>query len=402
MAKSISIIKLPGLIDVHVHLREPGATHKEDFESGSKAAIAGGYTQILDMPNNVLPTITKRALSTKIKLAQKRIWCDVGFNFGATATSSRYFQKIYKKVFGLKIYMNQTTGPLFRASENSRLQTGDEQESAKRRKREPRPLGRGNLLVEKYKDRELIFKSWDSSLPIMVHAQEDTVLVAIKLAKKYKKSLHVCHITYDQIRHIEKARKDGLDITCEVTPHHLFLNKNDIRKLGPLGMMKPPLLVKRDQQKLWAKLDKIDMISTDHAPHTLREKYDQALPKFGVPGLETTLPLMLTAIAKGLLTTRRLIEMTSTNPRRIFKLPNQPDTFVLIDFSKTYKIGDQKLFTKCAWTPFANLEGRGEIKKVVVRGKTVFKSGQFLGKPSGRVFYPSLSTYQRTTASSRG
>lgn len=354
MAKITSIIKLPPLVDVHVHLREPGGTQKEDFASGTQAAIAGGYTQILDMPNNTLPTITPKALDQKIKLARKRIWCDLGFNFGATAKSTHNFNKIAKIAFGLKIYMNHTTGP---------------------------------LLVEKNKDRDLVFKSWTSPLPIMVHAEGDTVLAAIKLAKKYKKSLHICHITYDQIRYIEKARKDSLNITCEVTPHHLFLNKNDVKKLGPLGIMKPALLSKRDQQNLWNKLDRIDMISTDHAPHTLEEKRSHPVP-FGVPGLETTLPLMLTAVASGMITTKRVVEMTSTNPRKIFKLPDQLDTFVLVDFSKTYKIKDKKLFTKCAWTPFADLEGRGEIKRVVLRGKTVFEDGRFLGKPLGQVMYP--------------
>src|SRR3989344_7066137 len=110
--KNNSFLKLPGLTDVHVHLREPGATHKEDFESGTKAAVAGGYTQILDMPNNVPPIVTLRALDEKIKLAKGRIWCDVGFNFGGTKYSTRYFSKVYKKVFGLKTYMNQTTGTL--------------------------------------------------------------------------------------------------------------------------------------------------------------------------------------------------------------------------------------------------------------------------------------------------
>ncbi|OGD94859.1 hypothetical protein A2697_01180 [Candidatus Curtissbacteria bacterium RIFCSPHIGHO2_01_FULL_41_44] len=353
--KSNKLIKLPGLVDVHVHLREPGATQKENFETGTRAAVAGGYTQILDMPNNVPPTVTPWSLDDKIKLTKGRIWCDLGFNFGATGNSTQYFTKIAKRVFGLKVYMNQTTGP---------------------------------LLIEKLKERELIFKSWQSPLPIMVHAQGVTVEVAIKLAQKYRKSIHVCHVTTDQMKSIEKAKKEGLKITSEVCPHHLFLNKEDVKRLGPLGIMKPPLLSKRDSCQLWENLDKIDMIATDHAPHTLTEKYDQVSPKFGVPGLETSLPLMLQAVACGRLTIERLIEMTTTNPRRIFKLPAQPKTFILIDFSKTYKISNKKLFTKCDWTPFAGLEGRGEIKKVVIRGKTVFQDGKFVGKPTGKVIYP--------------
>lgn len=357
MSDRDKIIILPGLVDVHVHLREPGATRKEDFATGTKAAIAGGYTQILDMPNNVPPTVTPAALLEKKKLARGRIWCDVGFNFGATATSSIYFNQITPKAFGLKVYMNQTTGP---------------------------------LLVDKNKDREIIFKSWKSQLPIMVHAEGETVNVAIKLAKKYKRNLHVCHIVFDQIRTIEKAKQNGIKITCEVCPHHLFLNKNDIKRLGPLGVMKPPLLSRSDQQRLWENLNKIDMIASDHAPHTSKEKYDQKSPKFGVPGLETTLPLMLSAVSSGKLSLKRLIEMTHTNPRKIFKLSKQPRTFVVIDISKTYKISSKNLFTKCGWTPFEGIDGRGEIKKVVVRGKTVFEDGQFVGQPKGKVIYPHI------------
>lgn len=353
----MSIIKFPGLVDVHVHLREPGAIHKEDFATGTQAAIAGGYTQILDMPNNVPPTVTPKDLNEKVKLAQGRIWCDVGFNFGATMESTKYFKKVGSQVFGLKVYMNQTTGP---------------------------------LLIDKNADRELIFKSWTSPLPIMAHAEGETVETAIKLAKKYQKALHVCHVTADQIKPIEKARKNGLKITCEVTPHHLFLNRNDVKRLGSLALMKPPLMSAADQQKIWDQLDKIDMIATDHAPHTLKEKYDQSSPKFGVPGLETTLLLMLDAVSQKRLTLERLVEMMSTVPRQIFNLPDQPNTYVEVDPDEPYTINHKLLFTKCAWTPFEGMDGKGEIKKVVLRGKTVFENGTFIGKPQGKIISPDL------------
>ncbi|MEK9146622.1 MAG: dihydroorotase [Patescibacteria group bacterium] len=356
MARNGRIIKLPGLVDVHVHLRQPGATQKEDFYSGTQAAVAGGYTQVLDMPNNKVPTVTSQSLAEKMNLARTRSWCDVGFNFGATTVSTEFFKKVQKRVFGLKVYMNHTTGP---------------------------------LLIEKLKDRDLIFKSWTSQLPIMVHAEGETIEVAIKLAKKYQRRLHVCHIVYDQIKTLQRARKEGLQISCEVTPHHLFLNKNDLKRLGPFGVMKPPLLSQKDQQKLWDNLDKIDMIATDHAPHTLEEKRSKPAP-FGVPGLETTLPLMFTAIAQGKLTTQRLIEMMATNPRHIFKLPAQPDTYVLVDFTKTYKITARNFFTKCRWTPFEGMQGRGEIQKVAIRGKVVFADGKFVGRPQGQIIRPTV------------
>lgn len=356
-----NIIKLPGLADVHVHLREPGNTHKEDFKSGTKAAVAGGYTQVLDMPNNNPPTVTPGALSQKEKLSYGKIWCDVGFNFGATYASTKYFKKVAGKVFGAKVYMNQTTGP---------------------------------LLVEKLKDRDAIFKSWTSPLPLMVHAEGETVDVAIKLARKYKRIVHICHVTPNQLEAIDRAKKEGLKVTCEVTPHHLFLNKqsfssnkNDVKRLRAFGIVKPPLLSKRDQEKLWQNLNKIDMISTDHAPHTIEEKKNKT-PAFGVPGLETTLSLLFTAIAQGRFSTDKLTEMCATNPRKIFNLPVQKDTFVLVDFSSTYIISADNFFTKNKWTPFEGMPGRGVVKKVVIRGKVVYLDGKFVGKARGKIIRP--------------
>ncbi len=346
------------MVDVHVHLRQPGGTHKEDFSTGTQAAIAGGYTQVLDMPNNTPPTTTLPTLNEKIKLAKNNVWCDIGFNFGATGHSVKFFRNVYKKTFGLKVYMGKTTGP---------------------------------LLITDTKEKELIFKSWISPLPIMVHIGGEEIAEAIDLAKKYNKRLHICHTTGDQISFIKKAKKEGLKITCEVSPHHLFLDKRDLKKLGPLAMMKPPLEDGKNQQILWDNLNVIDMIATDHAPHTLTEKQDKNAPPFGVPGLETTLPLMMEAVSKKLITFEKFIEMTSYNPRKVFNIPHQSDTYVLVDISKTYKISDKKLFTKCNWTPFSKLNGRGEVVEVILRGKTVYKNGKFLGKPSGKIMLPEIA-----------
>src|SRR3990167_4361569 len=347
-----NILRLPGLIDVHVHLREPGGEQKEDFETGTKAAVAGGYTQILDMPNNIPPTTTPQALDDKIARTKGRIWCDLGFNFGAARQSAKYFKNIYEKAFGLKVYMNQTTGP---------------------------------LLIDKFADQDFIFKLWSSSLPIMIHAEGETIKIAIQLAKKHKKSIHICHVTADQLEEIEGAKKNKLKITCEVCPHHLFLTQDDLKKLGPIGVMKPQLLSQVDQKKLWQNIDKIDMIATDHAPHTLEEKYDQSSPKFGVPGLETALPLLLAAVDQGMITIERLIEMMSVAPRKIFNLPAQPNTYVEVDLSKKYKLSNKGLFTKCGWTPFEGMQAGGKVAKVVIRGKTVFESNKFKGRPLARV-----------------
>lgn len=351
----MSIRRFPTFADVHVHLREPGAIQKEDFETGTKAAIAGGYTQVLDMPNNNPPTISDQRLIEKVKATTNRIWCDIGFNFGATKESVVHFSKIANKVFAAKVYMNQTTGP---------------------------------LLVGSSIEREKIFKNWTSDKPLMVHAEDGTAEEAINLAIKYKKRLHICHVTLDQITLIKKARKSGLKISCEVTPHHLFLSSEDIETLGNFAVMKPPLMSKKDKNKLWSVIDQIDMISTDHAPHTIKEKTETNLPVYGVPGLETTFPLMMHAVKEGLVTEERVIEMLAINPRKIFELPYQPNTYFEAELSEEYEIANMHLYTKCQWTPFRDMNGLGVIKKVVLRGSVVYENGKFSHKPSGKVMRP--------------
>lgn len=352
------IIRLPGLVDTHVHLREPGATQKEDFSTGTKAAIAGGYTIVLDMPNNPIATITPETLQQKKDLAKGRIYADVGFHFGASPKSIQYFDQVKDKVFGLKVYMNPTTG---------------------------------DLLMENDSVLEEVFKNWPKDKPLMVHAEGDTLQKAIGLAKKFGNKLHVCHMSLAQeVELIKQARKDGLKISCEVTAHHLFLTEQDVNRLGSFGMMRPPLASEADQDALWQAISEgvVDIIASDHAPHTKEEKLNSEKVINGVPGLETTLLLMLTAVNDQKLTIERLIDLTSANPRRIFKLEEQPETFVEVDLEEKYTITDKNLQTKCGWTPFAGMEVTGKIKKVVLRGEVVF-DGQNISGPYGQITQPS-------------
>ncbi len=348
-----NLVKLPGLIDPHVHLREPGATQKEDFETGTKAAIAGGYTTVLDMPNNPIATVSPEALQEKINLASNKIYCDVGFHFGASGKSVQYFQEVAPKVFGLKVYMNQTTG---------------------------------DLLIEDDNILESIFSAWPKNIPVMVHAEGDTLQKAISLAKKFSNRLHVCHVSLrKEIAAIKAAKEAGMEISCEVSCHHLFLTDEDAKRLGPYGLMKPPLSSKEDQVALWDGLKDgtIDMIASDHAPHTKEEKQGEK-PPFGVPGLETTLSLLLTAVNNGRLTVERLIELTSVSPRKVFGIPEQNDTYVEVDMEENWTINDKNLQTKCGWTPFAGMKVTGKVKKVVLRGKMVF-DGQTIFGPYGQI-----------------
>lgn len=352
------MVKLPGLIDTHVHLREPGATQKEDFQAGTKAAIAGGYTCVLDMPNNPEPTVTPKALDKKINLANPKIYADVGFHFGATVDSAQYFEQIKGKVFGLKVYMNHTTG---------------------------------TLLQEDPKTLETIFKHWPKDRVLMVHAEGETLQKAISLAKQFDKKLHVCHVSLaTEIRLIRQAKEQGLSISCEVSAHHLFLTTEDAKRLGPFGMMRPPLETKSDQDALWEAIadGTVDTIASDHAPHTKEEKLNTTPPPNGVPGLETTLPLLLTAVSESRLTIEDIIRICHTNPAKIFNIPAQPDTFVEIDPDIRYTINNNHLYTKCAWTPFEGIRFKGKIIRVVLRGNLVYDKGQVLEPAIGSIIYP--------------
>jgi carbamoyl-phosphate synthase/aspartate carbamoyltransferase/dihydroorotase len=180
------------------------------------------------------------------------------------------------------------------------------------------------------------------------------------------------------------AKDQGLPVTCEVTPHHLFLTAQDVDRLGTLAMMKPPLSSPLDQQMLWQHLTDIDCIATDHAPHTLDEKLGPSPPP-GVPGLETALPLLLDAVDQGRLDVSQLIELTYTGPTRIFPITPASDTWVEVDPDARYELRALQLQTKCDWTPFEGKWVTGRILKTWVRGRIAFDNGSVLAAPgSGR------------------
>lgn len=364
------IVKLPGLIDTHVHLREPGATQKEDFETGTKAAIAGGYTLVLDMPNNPNPTVSEAALNEKTALATNRIYCDLGFHLGVGShlkggkLNIDEFEELKDKVFGLKVYMNHTTGP---------------------------------LLVEDKEELDLIFSRWPKDKPLMVHAEEETLAKAIILAKKHGNKLHVCHVARKiELELIKQAKSEGLPITCEVAMHHLYLTHADEERLGHYAMMRPPLASQEDQDFLWQNLDSVDIIASDHAPHTKEEKEGEKVVN-GVPGLETSLPLLLQAVSDGRITINDIQRMCHDRPKEIFNIPELQnsnlgglsfDTYVEVDLDEEWTISNDALFTKCGWTPFEGLRVKGKVKKVVLRGQTVFEDGEIVGEASGKVIFP--------------
>ena len=351
----MTTITLPGLIDVHTHLRVPGGEHKEDFATGTAAALAGGITMVLGMPNTSPPLSTREALAMAYAQAQADARCDVGLFAGASPEQVDQLPALGEQAVALKIYLNDTFGP---------------------------------LRVEDVPTLRACFQDWPRDKMIAMHAEKQSVAVGIGLAAAYDRPVHFCHISRrEEIELIADAKMRGLPVTCEVTPHHLFLTEADAARLGPLGDMRPILGTQSDVAALWAHLnDTVDCIATDHAPHTLAEKRSTTPPP-GVAGLETSLVLLLTAVSQNRLTLDRLIDLMATNPRRIYDLPEQPDTRVEVAMTPTV-IRNANMFSKCGWTPFDGMAVAGRVQRVILRGNVVFEDGKVTAVPGSGQMIP--------------
>jgi carbamoyl-phosphate synthase/aspartate carbamoyltransferase/dihydroorotase len=330
-------------------MREPGATHKEDWSTGTSAALAGGFTTVLAMPNTAPPITTPAALEPALSGAVEKALCDYGQYLGAGPDNAVEIASAAPQAAGLKMYLDHTYGEL-------RLDS--------------MPLWMAH------------FKHWPRRWPIAVHAEQRTLAAAILMAALYNRSLHLCHVSRkEEILVIRMAKERGLKITCEVAPHHLFLTKDDWTQLGDgPGEVRPVLAAKEDQSALWENFEVIDCIATDHAPHTYAEKTSSNPPP-GFPGLETALPLMLNAVHEGRLTLDDLVGRMVTAPRRIFHLPEQPDTRVEVSLDAKQEISAAGMFSRCGWTPFEGMQVVGAVREVVLRGETVYQDGKILAKP---------------------
>lgn len=340
------MLKLPGLIDPHVHLREPGATHKEDWDSGTAAALAGGFTMILAMPNTRPPITDASALALALDAASQKARCDYAQYLGAGPDNTHLPAELAKQSAGLKMYLDQTYGPL--------------------------RLDDMTLWMAH-------FANWPRHLPIVAHAESRTLAAVILMAALFDRPVHLAHVSLrEEILLIRAAKEKGLPVTCEVAPHHLFLSQEDIPALGAgRSEVRPRLARPADRDALWENLDVIDCFATDHAPHTLQEK-DSENPPPGFPGLETALPLLLTAVHAGRLTLEDVVMRMYTNPRRIFNLPEQPETWIEVDPDAAWEIHAQQAYTRCGWTPFEGWKVHGKVQRVTLRGQEVFRDSQVL------------------------
>lgn len=349
-------IVIPGMIDPHVHFRDPGLSHKETFFTGSCAAAAGGITSVIDMPNTEPPAISSALLDEKRRVASKSI-VDYGFHFGAAMGNSSEIRSA-SNTASTKLFMNLSTG---------------------------RMMVEGPAMIED------IFRA---SRIVSVHAEAEKVAEAVAFSKSAKKRLYLCHLSLrEEVDFIRKAKDER--IFCEATPHHLFLTDKDAKKLRGFGMMKPSLKSRDDQRALWEALNDgiIDTVGTDHAPHTIDEKKSKSPPS-GVTGCETALPLLLDAVNSGKLSLRRVVELTSRNPAGVFGIENKgiiapgyDADLTVVDMNMKKKVENRNLFTKCGWSPFDGKILKGWPVMTIVRGNVVFDGSGIYEIPGREIVF---------------
>jgi len=378
---------MPGVIDPQVHFREPGNEHKEDLGTGSRAAVRGGVTSFLEMPNTSPPTTDQAALDRKLKLASEKCVANYGFFIGATPDNLKELNSVHPAC-GIKIFMGASTGTLL-VNDPGDLD---------------RIFGNGDRLIAvhaedeaRINERKRMFADrTDYAAHSEIRDNQCAVLateLALELSNKYQRRLHILHLsTGDEVEILRKNKPSW--VTAEVIPNHLFLNVSDYERLGSLVQMNPPIRNEKDNEILWSGLHDgtIDIIATDHAPHTLEEK-NKPYPNSpsGMPGVETSLPLMLTAMKEGKCTLAEIQKWMCYGPAECYGLGNKGKLLegwdadiTIVDLDRTRPVKNEEVFSKVGWSPYAGRELYWPTH-TIVNGKLVFENGEIcegiLGRP---------------------
>lgn len=386
-AKNLHV--LPGVIDTQVHLREPGNEHKEDLDTGTKAAILGGVTAVFEMPNTNPSTTTAALLQDKIDRASGRAWCDFAFFMGGTDDPTSRWEELeaLPGCAGIKIFMGSSTGSLL---------VSDDQALLNILRHSRRRIAVHCEDEQRLKERVQIAQEagHPRAHPIWRDAESAYLATSrlLKLARETNHRVHVLHVTTAEEMALLAAYKDIA--TVEVTPQHLTLTDEIYERIGTLGQMNPPIREKKHQEALWRAVNNglVDIIGSDHAPHTLEEK-SQAYPKSpsGMPGVQTLVPLMLNHINEGRLTLERFVDLTAAGPARVYQIANKgrialgyDADFTLVDLNATRTINNSWIASRCGWTPFDGMTVRGWMTHTVIHGHIVMQEDTVIGTPVGQ------------------
>ena len=387
-----NLLVLPGLIDAHVHLRDQGKSYKEDFYTGTAAAAAGGITTVLDMPNNAPVTMSAETMRNRLRIAEKKIMVNVGFYSEFPNELTEIEEIVAEGAIAFKLFM---------AEQISGLNVDDDQAL-----------------------REALEKAGELKIPVAVHAEDRILLMKaeqeLKRAGRYdvdaylkahseqvevkairrlldiigqaETHVHFCHITTENgLEAVIDGKKSGKSVTCEVTPHHLMLSLDDLERCGTLALTMPPFRRKNHIEALWNGIlnNQVDTLGSDHAPHTIEEKTTSSVwdVKVGIPGLETTLPLLLTMVKKGKLPLADVVRLLSEKPAEIFNLKgrgylkegNNAD-LVVVDMGKKYKIDASEFYSKAKYSPFDGWNVEGKAVKTFVNGRLIMDEERIVEK----------------------
>lgn len=404
---------LPGIIDGHVHFREPGLTHKEDFGTGSTAAVCGGVTAVIDMPNVIPPTADAEKVKEKQRLAEEKSLVDFGILGVVVQTNTDQILSMAKAgAIGFKIFFGETVGNLPCPDDGMCIEAFSYIAQSKL------PLGihAENRQIMNYWTSKLRAEGknspiyWEASRPALCEAE--SVAHALFFAETFGTKLHVLHMSTKQAAYMVKdAKARGLRVTAETGPHYLLREYKDMAEVGPLLKMNPPVRTKDHSDVLWDGLVNgyVDMLATDHSPHSMEEKGTDSTGKLlkptiwdcisGFCGVETGVPLMLTEVNKGRLTLNQYVKVASENPAKVWQLYPKKGAIrlgsdgdvTIIDMGKEGVIEPDALHSKTKATPWFGWKVKGMPVYTIVRGHVQMRDGEPVGKPIGKMLRPILN-----------
>jgi len=378
---------LPGVIDSQVHFREPGPTHKEDLESGSRAAVMGGVTAVFEMPNTDPLTTSEEALADKVKRATARMHCDFAFWVGGTHDNAKDVAELERLpgAAGIKVFMGSSTGSLLVEDDDgvSAILKNTRRRAAFHSEDEYRLRDRKGERIEGDPRSHPVWRDVTAALMCTERL--------VTIARRHNAKIHVLHIsTAEEIDYLERHKDVA---TCEATPHHLTLVAPDCyERLGTLAQMNPPVRDEHARRGIWRGIvdGVVDVLGSDHAPHTLEEKAKTypASPS-GMTGVQTLVPTMLDHVNAGKLTLERFVDLTSHGPSRIFAIAGKgriaagyDADFTIVDMKRKVTITNDWIASKSRWTPYDGKTVQGWPIGTIIRGRRVMWEGELV-TPSG-------------------